>query len=74
MFKVIQTGANRLELEMSGELEAEEIKIVIAESDSQSENIENRKMLHDVIDFRLPPHGVFSSEFSECISSLTLPS
>jgi len=64
MFKVIKNGENRLDLEMSGKLNAEEIKIAIAELVSKSENIENGRMLYDVIDFRLPSFGALAIEFS----------
>jgi len=64
MFKVIPNGTNRLDLEMSGKLDAEEIRIAIKELVSKSENIENGKMLYDVIDFRLPSIGALAIEFS----------
>ncbi len=64
MFKVIQKGTNRLDLEMSGKLDAKEVKIALDELVSKSENIENGKMLYDVIDFRLPSLGAIAIEFS----------
>ena len=64
MFKVIQNGTNRLDLEMSGKLNAEEIRIAIDELVSKSENIRKGKMLYDVIDFRLPSLGALAIEFS----------
>ena len=42
MFKVIQNGANRLDLEMRGKLKDDEIKIAIDELVSKSKNIENQ--------------------------------
>ena len=64
MFKVIQNGTNRLDLEMSGKLDAKEVKIALDELVSKSENIENGKMFYDVIDFRLPSLGAIAIEFS----------
>jgi hypothetical protein len=64
MFKVIQKGTNRLDLEMSGKLDAKEVKIALDELVSKSENIENGKILYDVIDFRLPSLGAIAVEFS----------
>ena len=64
MFKVIQNGMNRLDLEMNGKLDIEEIKIAIDELVSKSENIENGKMLYDVIDFRFPSPSALAIEFS----------
>jgi hypothetical protein len=64
MFKVTRTSENRLDLEMSGKLNAKEVKIALDELVSKSENIENGKMLYDVIDFRLPSLGAIAIEFS----------
>jgi hypothetical protein len=64
MFKVMQNGTNRLDLEMSGKLDAKEVKIALDELVSKSANIENGKMLYDVIDFRLPSFGAIAIEFS----------
>ena len=63
MFKVIQKGTNRLDLEMSGKLDAKEVKIALDELVSKSENIENGKMLYDVIDFRLPSPRSLSAKY-----------
>ena len=51
MFKVTQNGMDRLDIEMSGRLNAEEMKIALDELVKKSKNIENGKMLYDVIDF-----------------------
>jgi hypothetical protein len=64
MFKVIQKGTNRLDLEMSGKLDAQEVKIALDELVSKSEKIENGKMLYDVIDFRFPSLGAIAIEFA----------
>ena len=72
MFKVIQNGKNRLDLEMSGKLDAEEMKIVLDELVSKSENIENGKMLYDVVDYHLPSLGAIGIEFSRLPSMFGL--
>jgi hypothetical protein len=64
MFKVIQNGANRLDLEMSGKLDSEEIKIAIDELVSKSDSIANGKMLYDVINFSFPSPNALAIEFS----------
>ena len=64
MFKVIQNGTDRLDLEMSGKLNANEIRIALDELVSKSESIKNGKILYDVIDFRLPSLGGIAIEFS----------
>ena len=45
MFKVIQNGMNRLDIEISGKLDAEEMRVALGELVSKSENIENGKIL-----------------------------
>ncbi|WP_455221020.1 STAS/SEC14 domain-containing protein [Kaarinaea lacus] len=64
MFKVIQNGPNRLDIEMSGSLNTEEMIVALDELVSKSEHIENGKMLYDVIDFHLPSIGAIAIEFS----------
>ena len=72
MFKVIQKGKNRLDIEMSGKLNAEEMKIVLDELVDKSKDIRNGKMLYDVIDFHLPSLGAIAIEFSRLPSMLGL--
>jgi hypothetical protein len=72
MFKVIQNGMNRLDIELSGKLDAEEMKIALDELVSKSENIENGKMLYEVVDFHLPSLGAIAIEFSRLPSMFGL--
>jgi hypothetical protein len=72
MFKVTQNGMNRLDIEMSGKLCAEEMKIALDELVSKSKNIENGKMLYDIIDFHLPSLGAIGIEFSRLPSMFGL--
>ena len=64
MFKVIPNGRNRLDIEMSGKLNAEDMKIALDELVSKSKNIENGKMLYEITDFHLPTLGAIGVEFS----------
>lgn len=64
MFKIMQNGVNRLDIELSGKLDAEEMKIALDELVSKSKNIENGKMLYKIIDFHLPSLGAIGIEFS----------
>jgi hypothetical protein len=64
VFKVIPIGRNRLDIEMSGKLNAEDMKIALDELVSKSKNIENGKMLYEIIDFHLPSLGAIVIEFS----------
>jgi len=72
MFKVIQKGMNRLDIEMSGTLNAEEMKIALDELVEKSKDIQNGKMLYEVIDFHLPSLGAIAIEFSRLPSMLGL--
>jgi len=72
MFKITQKGKNRLDIEMSGKLNSEEMKIVLDEFVSKSENIENGKMLYDVVDYHLPSLGAIAIEFSHLPSMFGL--
>ena len=49
MFKVKSNCLNRLDIEMSGKLNADEMKIALDELVSKSKNIENGKMLYEII-------------------------
>jgi hypothetical protein len=64
MFKVEQNGMNRLDIQLSGKLDDEEMKIALDELVSKSEIIENGKMLYEIMDFHLPSLGAILIEFS----------
>ena len=64
MFKVTQNGVNRIDIELSGKLDSEDMKIALDELEDKSKNIENGKMLYDVIDFHLPSMSAIAIEFS----------
>ena len=64
MFTVTQNGRSRLDIEMSGKLNADEMRIALDELVSKSKNIENGVMLYDVVDFHLPSLKAIAVEFS----------
>jgi hypothetical protein len=64
MFKVIQNGKNRLDIELSGKLDVENMQKGLDELIGKSENIENGKMLYEIIDFHLPSLGAIGIELS----------
>ncbi len=64
MFKVIPNGINRLDIELSGKLNTEEMKIALDELVSKSKDIENGKMLYEISDFHIPSLGAIAVEFS----------
>ncbi|MBW2011132.1 MAG: STAS/SEC14 domain-containing protein [Deltaproteobacteria bacterium] len=72
MFKVIQNATNRLDIEMSGRLDAVEMTTALDELVSKSKNIENGKMLYEIIDFHLPSLGAIGIEFSRLPSMFGL--
>lgn len=70
MFKIIRVDADRLDIEMSGKLNSEQMEIALDELVSKSEGIENGKMLYDVVDYHLPSLGAIAIEFSRLPSML----
>lgn len=72
MFRVIPNGINRLDIELSGKLNTEEMKIALNELERVSKDIENGKMLYEIIDFHLPSLGAIAIEFSRLPSMLGL--
>lgn len=64
MFEVTKNGTNRLDITMSGKLNAGEMKNALDELVSKSENIEKGKMLFTVVDFHLPSLSAIAIEFS----------
>ncbi len=72
MFRITQNGINRLDIELSGKLNSKEMQIALDELTNKSKNIENGKMLYDVIEFHLPSLGAIGIEFSRLPSMLGL--
>ena len=72
MFKVILNGKNRLDIELSGKLNTEDMKIALDELVIKSKDIENGKMLYEIIDFNLPSLGAIAIEFSRLPAMLGL--
>lgn len=72
MFKVFRNGANRLDIELSGKLNEEDMKTALDELLSKSENIESGTMLYDIIDFQIPSLSAISAELSRLPSLFDL--
>ncbi len=64
MFKVIPNGTNRLDIELSGKLDKDDMGTALDELENKSKNIENGKMLYEIIDFNIPSLGAIGVEFS----------
>ena len=72
MFRIVKQGANRIDIEMSGKLNAEAMKTVLDDLVRKTEGIENGKMLYDVVDFHLPSLGAIVIELSRLPSMFGL--
>jgi hypothetical protein len=70
MFKIMRSGDNRLDIEMSGKLDSEEMRVALDELVSKSKDIEHGTMLYDVVDFHLPSLNAIAIEFSRLPSML----
>ncbi len=64
MFTIEQNGDNRLDLEFSGKIDAEGMKVAIAGLISKSQGMENGTMLYRIRDFDLPTFGALGVELS----------
>jgi hypothetical protein len=72
MFKVTKRGDNRLDIEMSGKLDVDQMRIALDEFASKCQPIEGGRMLYDVVDFHLPSLAAIAVEFSRMPSMLGL--
>ena len=72
MLKVIKKGIDRLDIELSGKLNTEEMKVALDELCDKSKDIENGKMLYEIIDFHFPSLGAIAVEFSRLPAMLGL--
>ena len=72
MFRITNNGTNRLDIELSGKLNAEDMKIALDELVIKSKDIENGKMLYEIIDFNLPSLGAIAIELSRLPAMLGL--
>jgi hypothetical protein len=72
MFKVTQNGKNRLDIELSGKLNSEEMTVALDELVSKSEGIENGTMLYEIVDFHIPSLGAIGIELSRLPSMFGL--
>lgn len=63
MLAVTKVGDDRLELKMSGRLDAEHMRAALDEISDKVEGIENGVMLYEVVDFQLPTPSAVAVEF-----------
>jgi hypothetical protein len=72
MFTIEPNGRNRLDIAMSGRLDADEMQNALDDLVRQSEGIENGKMLYDVIDYHLPSLAAIKLELARLPEMLRL--
>lgn len=72
MFSVTLTGRNRIDIELSGKLNSEEMKIALDELEAKSKDIEHGRMMYDIIEFHLPSLGAIGIELSRLPSMFGL--
>ena len=68
----MKNGVGRIDIEMSGSLNTEEMKIALDELVDKSKDIQHGKMLYEVIDFHLPSLGAIAIEYSRLPSMFGL--
>ncbi|MFK7816295.1 MAG: STAS/SEC14 domain-containing protein [Gammaproteobacteria bacterium] len=64
MFRVINIGENRLDIEVSGKLDKEEMTAALSELFMSAKDIENGKMLFRIKNYSMPTLGAMGVEFS----------
>jgi hypothetical protein len=62
MFKVERMGENRIDIMMSGKLNADGMQKALDELVDSCEGISHGKMLYDVVDYQLPTFGAITIE------------
>jgi hypothetical protein len=72
MFKLARTGPNRIDITLSGKLDADAMQEALDAIVSRTEGIENWRMLYDLVDFHLPSLGAIALELSRLPSMLGL--
>ena len=72
VFNLLPNGENRLDLEFSGKLDAEAMRVALSDFEEKAAAIEHGVMLCRVGDYRLPTLGALGVEFSRIPKLLKL--
>ncbi|PWQ97570.1 STAS/SEC14 domain-containing protein [Leucothrix arctica] len=64
MFNVTSKGENRVDIEISGKLDAESMKFALDDLIAKSESVKHGKMRYTIIDLHLPSLGAIGVEFT----------
>jgi hypothetical protein len=65
MLNVSKPSANRLDIELSGPLDTEAMRLALDDLIDQSEGITNGRMLYKIVDFEMPTLGAMAVEFQK---------
>lgn len=65
MLKITKTAPNRLNIDLSGRLDAEEMRQGLDELADRAEGIANGSMLYRIQDFEMPSMGALAIEFRQ---------
>ena len=64
MFEVVKNGVNRIDIEFSGKLNSNDMKIALDELMKNAKDIKNGRMLYRIQDFDIPTLGALGVELS----------
>jgi len=64
MFSITKKGNNRLDFELSGKLDSDEMKAVLNDFVMQSYGVKNGRILYRITEFNMPTLGAFGVEMS----------
>ena len=72
MLEIVKSGTNRLDITLSGKLDAEAMREALDELVEKSQGIKNGKMLYVIPEFQLPTLKAIGIEFSRVPSMFRL--
>ena len=72
MFNVTPNGPNRVDIELGGKLDSEEMGVALDELVAKTEGIEHGRMLYRINDFKIPTLGAIVIEFARLPSMIGL--
>ena len=64
MFNIVRNGKNRLDIEFSGKLDSDDMKLALNELVDNAKSIEHGRMLYRIGDFDFPTLGAIGVELS----------
>ena len=64
MLKITKLSADRVDIELSGTLDADSMRTALDELIEKSENVSNGRMLYKITDFSLPTLGAIGVEMT----------